>query len=129
MVICLYSARCHAQPPTCSTALDVLAGPDERESIAYRLTLPPSRHYALKDFRVLVIDSNPYLATSGAARDALDRLSDRLMKAGVKVGRETSLLPDPAETRRTYLLLLHSFISCGRPAEFYGGIFGRAATG
>ena len=38
-----------------STALDVLAGPDEREPIAYRLTLPPSRHCALKDFRVLVI--------------------------------------------------------------------------
>jgi hypothetical protein len=38
-----------------STALDVLAGSDERESIAYRYTLPPSRHCALKDFRVLVI--------------------------------------------------------------------------
>ena len=125
MVICLYSARGHAQPPPCSAALDVLAGPDERESIAYRLTLPPSRHYALKDFRVLFVDSNPCLATSGAARDALDRL----VKAGVRVGRETSLLPDPAETRRTYLLLLHSFISYGRPAEFHGGIFGRAATG
>jgi amidase len=80
------------------------------------------------------LTDNPFLVfgsgrRSGAARDALDRLSDRLVKAGVKVGRETSLLPDPTETRRTCLLLLHSFISYGKPAELYGGIFGRAATG
>ena len=35
-------------------ALDILAGPDEaRDAIAYRLALPPPRHLALKDFRVL----------------------------------------------------------------------------
>lgn len=100
-------------------ALDVLAGPDEREATAYRLALPPPRHHALKDFRVLVIDTNPFLPTSLAVRGALDRLSDRLVKAGAKVGRETPLLPDPAETRRAYSRLLYSFVSYGRPADFY----------
>jgi amidase len=38
---------------------DVLAGPDDREAIAYRLALPPPRHNALKDFRVLMIDAVP----------------------------------------------------------------------
>ena len=44
-----------------SFALDVIAGPDEAEAAAYRLTLPPSRHGALKDFRVLLLDSHPLL--------------------------------------------------------------------
>lgn len=100
-------------------ALDVLAGPDDREAIAYRLALPAPRHSALKDFRVLVIDTNPLLPTSLAVRTALDRLSDRLVKEGVKVARETPLLPDFAETLRVYLLLLFSYVSFGRPAEFY----------
>lgn len=54
-----------------------------------------------------------------AVRGALDRFSDRLVKAGVKVARETPLLPDPVETRRAYMLLLYSFVSFGRPADFY----------
>ena len=103
-------------------ALDVLAGPDDCEAIAYRLALPPPRHDSLKDFRILMIDTNPFLPTSVSVRTALDRLADRLIKAGVKVARETPLLPDPAESRRTYMLLLYSFVSLGRPAEFYRGM-------
>ncbi|MGA8654910.1 MAG: amidase [Chthoniobacterales bacterium] len=100
-------------------ALDVLAGPDDPEAIAYRLTLPPARHNTLKDFRVLVIDTNPFLPTSAEIREALHRLSDRLVKVGVKVAHETTPLPDPAESRRTYMLLLDAFVSHGRPADFY----------
>jgi amidase len=81
--------------------------------------LPPPRHSALKDFRVLIIDTNPFLPTSFAVRGALDRLSGRLVKAGAKVARETPLLPDPTESRRAYMLLLYSFASQGRPADYY----------
>ena len=35
-------------------ALDVIAGPDDAEAIAYTLSLPPPRHTTLRDFRVLV---------------------------------------------------------------------------
>jgi amidase len=100
-------------------ALDVLAGPDEREATAYRLALPLPRHTALRDHRVLIIDRNPFVPTSVAVRGALDRLSDRLIKAGAKVERETPLLPDLTEIRRTYMLLLYSFVSQGRPPDFY----------
>ncbi len=31
-------------------ALDVTAGPDEHEAVAYQLRLPPPRHAALKDY-------------------------------------------------------------------------------
>jgi amidase len=100
-------------------ALGVLAGPDDRDAAAYRLTLPPPRHDELRSFRVLVIDTHPSLPTSNAIRSALASLSDRLAKAGARVGRETALLPDPAESARIYMRLLTAFISQGVPAEFY----------
>jgi amidase len=58
-----------------SSALDVIAGPDEYEAMAYRVALPAPRHGALKDFRVLVLDSHPLLPV--AARYALSLISWR----------------------------------------------------
>jgi amidase len=101
-------------------ALDVIAGPDEaRGGIAYRLALPPARHEALKSFRVLVIDTHPLLPTATTVRTALDRLSQRLVKAGVKVGRESPLLPDLADSARLYMRLLLPVFSAGWPLDRY----------
>lgn len=100
-------------------ALDLLAGPDDRDAVAYRLTLPPPRHDELRNFRVLVIDTHPLLPTSNVARDALASLSDRLAKAGAWVAREAAILPDPAESARIYARLLVAFTSQGMPPEFY----------
>jgi amidase len=55
---------------------------------------------SLKVLRVLVIDTHPLLPTATTVRTALDRLSQRLVKAGVKVGRENPLLPDLADSAR-----------------------------
>ena len=70
-------------------ALDVIAGPDEqRDGIGYRLALPPPRHDALKDFRVLV-DRHASAVADRERRCARrwSSLSERLGKAGVKVAR------------------------------------------
>ena len=49
-----------------SLLLDVIAGPDPLEAgVGYKLALPPPRHDALKDFRVLVIDTDPVLPPTG----------------------------------------------------------------
>jgi amidase len=87
-------------------ALDVVAGPDEeREGIGYRLALRPARHDDLRSFRVLVIDTHPLVPTSAAVRTALDRLSQRLVRAGAKVAHGTPLLPDLADSARMYMRL------------------------
>ena len=87
--------------------LDVLAGPDEaRDGVAYRLALPAPRHQDLKSFRVLILDTHPLLPTAASVRTALDRLGERLAKAGAKVGRDSPLLPDLAEGARLYMRLL-----------------------
>jgi len=68
-----------------SLLLDVIAGPDPMEAgTAYKLALPPSRHGALKNFRVLVINTDPVMPTNAVVRAAIDKLAANLGKAGVK---------------------------------------------
>ncbi|WP_213290320.1 amidase [Bradyrhizobium sp. sGM-13] len=102
-----------------SLALDLLAGPDDPEAAAYRLTLPPSRHSALKDFRVLLIDSHPLLAVESDIRAALDQLANKLGKTGAKVARSSPLLPDLAESARLHTRMVRNFVAFSRPPEFF----------
>ena len=109
--------------------LDILAGPDElRDAVAFRLALPPPRHEALKDFRVLVVDTHPLLPTGASVRAALEKLSDRLGKAGVTVARESPLLPDFAEAARLYMRLLLPAFSASWPLEQYDQVKAAAAA-
>src|SRR5207237_4289034 len=74
-------------------ALDVVAGPDEPDAVGYRLALPPPRHSELKDYRVVLLDGHPLIPTAAVVRTAIDRLGDRLAKAGCKVERGNSSMP------------------------------------
>jgi amidase len=110
-------------------ALDVMAGPDEeRAGIAYRLALPPARHDNLKDFRVLVIDKHPLGPTGSVVKAALGRLSERLGRVGVKVGRASRSLPDLAESARIYTRLLSSLWGADLPPGAYAGMRRKAAA-
>ncbi|WP_375161768.1 amidase [Bradyrhizobium sp. RDT46] len=102
-----------------STALDVIAGPDEYEAKAYRLSLPAPRHGALKDFRILVLHSHPLLPVASEIRAALDQLANWLARAGAKVARSSSLLPDFAESARLHTRMVRNFAAFGRPPEFF----------
>ena len=101
-------------------ALDVIAGPDEaREGIAYRLALPPPRHERLSQFRVLVVDSHPLMPTGHDVRGAIDRLAERLARAGAKVSRADALLPDLKASAHLYMRLLGAVRGAGLPASGY----------
>src|SRR5262245_28605184 len=67
-------------------ALDVMAGPDEVLGLGYQLALPPPRHTALRDFRVVVLDTHPLLPAAASVRGAIAQLADKLGNAGAKVG-------------------------------------------
>jgi amidase len=100
--------------------LDLTSDPDETHAgIAYRLALAKARHTALKDFRVLVVDEHPLLPTDTGVRSALDRLAQRLVKAGAKVARASPLLPDLAASARLYMRLLMAALSERWPDETY----------
>ncbi len=105
-----------------SLLLDVMAGPDPLEAgRAYRLALPAARHAAVKDFRVLVIDSDPVMPTDSAVRGAIETLAANLASAGAKVERASPLLPDFAESSRLYMRLLMSFLGATFPPEVHAG--------
>jgi len=111
-----------------SLLLDVMAGPDPLEAgKAFSLTLPPPRHQALKDFRVLVIDSDPVLPTDRTVRGAIDKLAGELARAGVMVARQSPLLPDFAASSRLYMRMLMSFLGANFPPEVYEGAKAGAA--
>jgi amidase len=110
-------------------ALDVIAAPDEeREGIGYRLALPPARHDNLKSFRVFVVDTHPLIPTDSAVRNAISRLSERIAKAGVKVGHASALLPNLADSARMYRTLLGAAKSTSIPPELYEETQGSAAA-
>ena len=67
--------------------LDVTAGPDPLEAgKAYRLELPPPRHDALADFRVLVLDEHPLCPTAESA----ERPSSSISIGATERGQLTS---------------------------------------
>ena len=112
-----------------SLLLDVIAGPDPLEAgKAYKLALPPSRHGALKDFRVLLLDSDPLMPTNAVVRAAIEKLAAGLGKAGVTVERASPLLPDFAASTRLYMRLLFSFLGASFQPEVLAGAQTAAAA-
>jgi amidase len=108
--------------------LDVIAGPDPLDNgIAYKLALPPPRHAALKDFRVLLIDSDPVLPANSDVRGAIENLAAELGKAGVHVARNSPLLPDFAASSRLYMRMLMSFLGAFFPPEAIARVQAAAA--
>ena len=99
-----------------------------RDGVGWRLQLPPPRHRALRDFRVLLIDTHPLCPTAEVIRAALAQLADRLGKEGATVTRQSPLLPDLAEVSRNYMRLLGPVMTNGRPAEFYEQMRSLAAS-
>ncbi|ADJ49087.1 amidase [Amycolatopsis mediterranei S699] len=89
--------------------LDVMAGPDPlTRGVAYELALPPARHERLGDFRVLVLDEHPLIATGAAVRAGVRRVADALVDGGARVERHSPLLPDLTEAATLYMQLLIS---------------------
>ena len=112
-----------------SLLLDAVAGPDPLEAgKGYKLALPPPRHGALKDFRVLVIDTDPVMPTDEVVRGTIGKLASNLEKVGAKVERNSLLLPDFAEASRLYMRMLMSFLATSFPPEAYAGALAAVAA-
>lgn len=103
-----------------SLLLDILAEPDELTlGAAYRLALPPPRHAALADYRVLVVDTHPLIPTSVTVRSAIEEFAGKLAASGAKVTRESPLLPDQADSARLYGRMLLAAFGARFPIEVY----------
>ena len=109
-------------------ALDILAGPDLPDAMAYRLTLPAPRREQLRDFRILVVDDHPLLPVATEIREALDEFANRLARSGASVSRSSALLPDLAESARLHTRMVINTLAFGRPPEFFERLRAEAAV-
>ncbi|MGH7023763.1 MAG: amidase family protein [Caulobacteraceae bacterium] len=98
-------------------ALDVLAGPDDDEAVAYRLELPAPRHARLGDYRILIIDNHPSAALDSEIHAALGVAAQRAEKAGARVARQSDLLPDLAAAFAAYAAILMPIVTRGAPPQ------------
>jgi amidase len=108
-------------------ALDVIAGPDDAQAIAYRLDLPRARHERLEDFRVLVLTEHPRLPLSSEVSGAIEGFTQRLASDGCKVKTSSELLPDLGALGDTFTELLMSFLGATFPEAAYRAVQARAA--
>jgi amidase len=98
--------------------LDVAAGPDTGEDVAWRLELPPARRERLADFRVAVLPPIDWAPVDGEVLAALDALASRLAKAGCQVKRvQPEMLGDHRKHYALYHTLLAAMTSVRLPAE------------
>ncbi|MED5814629.1 amidase [Mycolicibacterium sp. 050232] len=108
--------------------LDVMTGPDPLTfGVAHEVTLPPARHDRLGDFRVLVLEGHPFIATGAAVRAGVNRAADALVAGGARVERHSPLLPDLAEAASLYAQLLFSGAVARFPVDAYEQLQIRAA--
>ncbi|WP_433527025.1 amidase [Nocardia pseudovaccinii] len=109
--------------------LDVMAGPDPlTHGVAYDVALPPARHERLSDFRVLIIEDHPLIATGSAVRAGVNRVAEALVDEGVRVERHSRLLPDPTEAATLYMLLMLSNAATSLSVDVYEQLQTHAAT-
>ncbi|MGS2811012.1 amidase [Nocardia sp. MW-W600-9] len=108
--------------------LDVMAGPDPlTHGIAYHAALPTARHERLSDFRVLILEDHPFIATGSAVRAAVNRVAEALVDEGAHVERRSPLLPDPTEAATLYMQLMLSNAAASLPLDVYEQLQTRAA--
>jgi len=88
--------------------LDVAAGPDTGEDVAWRLEIPPARRERLAEFRVAVLPPVDWVPVDGELAAALDALASRLAKAGCQV---KTVQPEMLGDHRKHYALYHTLLS------------------
>ena len=88
-------------------ALDVIAGPEPLEDVAWRVELPPARAERLEDFRVGVLEPLPGVEVDDEMSARVDELASWLGTRGARVKRVNLPFDYPAHTKDYMVLLSH----------------------
>ncbi|MEV4315548.1 amidase [Actinocrispum sp. NPDC049592] len=99
-------------------ALDIVAGPDVGEEVAWRIALPPPRHDRLRDFRVAFLPVPRWLEVDDDIVAASDRLAGELAAAGAKVAvAQPDTFGDMLSYHRVYARMCYAMTGRGTKAE------------
>jgi amidase len=107
-------------------ALNITAGPDVPESIAWQLALPQARHSRIEDFRIVMLDEHPLVPTSVEIQAAMDSVAQRLANSGCTICRQADEIPDMKELSRTFSALLMAMIGIDLPEGGYDAASAKA---
>jgi amidase len=99
-------------------ALDVAAGPDAGEDVAWRIQLPAARHERLSSFRVAVLPPLDWVPLEAEIAAALESLAGRLGRLGCQVKQtQPEALGDHRQHFTLYLTLLSTMTAARLPAD------------
>lgn len=98
-------------------ALDVMAGPAEREALGWQLNLPAADFEALKDLRVAVWASDELAPVTTEVADRVQAVADILSGLGATVNDQARPDLDLASAQANYLTLLNSVMSAAWTPE------------
>ena len=98
-------------------ALDIMAGPIERESKGWQLNLPESRRSVLKDFKVAIWSNDEIAPVSKEIAERCEEVGKNLESAGVNVSYIAKPDHDFLKSEINYQLLLQSVMQSGMSEE------------
>lgn len=102
--------------------LDVLAGPDENDEVAWRLDLPSPRHARLSDFQVAVWVDDPNYPVDDQVRSRFEAMIMALRNAGVRVDEKARPAVDLKELNRMFMRLLMPILLADLPDQTVEGL-------
>jgi amidase len=108
-------------------ALDILAGPDDAEAIAWSLELPAPRAAWLGDYRVAVWLDDPAAPVDSEVLTVLRAAADRLADAGLEMVERPAPVP-LADARRVHRELLMGVYCSGMAEGAFAALKQLAAT-
>jgi amidase len=98
-------------------ALDIMAGPAEREAAGWKLNLPEADFKELKDLKIAVWANDEMAPVSHEIEERAMQVGETLAKLGATVSFEARPNFDPEAAQINYQLLLQSVMSGGMPPE------------
>ncbi len=98
-------------------ALDVMAGPSEREAIGWKLDLPSPGFANLSELRVAVWPTDEMAPVSAETADRVANVADKLAALGATVSDTARPDFDVRKAHMTYQSLLTAVMSSAQPAE------------
>ena len=126
------SRRCRpdgAKRADLELALEVIAGPDDASRHCLSPRLAPSAPRGAEGFSRPCHRPSSADADCRPVRSALDRLSQRLVKAAPRWRSQSPLLPDLAQSARIFMRLLMAALSERWPPEIYAQAQSRGRHG
>ena len=109
-------------------ALDIMAGPADREALGWQLSLPAADFKSLKDLRVAIWANDEMAPVTAETAERAAMVGETLAKLGATVSDTARPEIDPVSAQQNYQTLLTSVMSAALPDDVVKEAEARAAA-